>query len=428
MNIISVLLIGDDVADRKLVKTALLQCSRAVKFSVEIAENLSEADELIKGKQFDVVLLDLGLPDSTGIETVKKFRSINASLPVVVLTGLEDEEAAIEAIKAGADDYVGKGKSLKDFVARVIRYSIERKKTELKLREAKKQAEILRAETEMVNKQLQVSIERANLMTKEAMLNSRAKSEFLANMSHEIRTPMNGIIGFTEILMQEELNGQQCEYVGIIKTAANNLLALINDILDFSKIEAGKFETESIEFSLEPFLKDISSLLKIEADKKGLEFKIIAEDDIPSEIRSDPARLRQCLLNLLSNSIKFTSAGHIYLRVSRPKNNQKSMIAFAVEDTGIGIPEDKHETIFDAFSQVDGSTTRKYGGSGLGLAITKELTMLLGGKLTLESELGKGSVLTMTIPINHTVADKPQEKSDTKKQAVGSDDQLVFIE
>ena len=399
MTVISVLLIDDDALDRKLVKLALSDTGGQVKFKINTAEKLSQADELMAQTSFDVVLLDLGLPDSKGIETVKKFRELNAEVPVVVLTGLEDEEGAIEAIKAGADDYVAKDKLLKDLIVRSIRYTIERKKTELILRQAKQQAEALHAETELVNKQLQVSIERANLMTREAMLSNQAKSEFLANMSHEIRTPMNGIIGFTDILTDENLTEQQKEYVGIIKTAADSLLVLINGILDFSKIEAGKLKTEVIEFNLSPLLKDITYLMRPQADKKGLEFEVIRSEGVPETMRSDPVRLRQCLFNLLSNALKFTSQGHVFLRVTAEQKDGRSFIRCAVEDTGIGIPEDKQKSIFEAFSQVDGSMTREYGGTGLGLAITMELTLLLGGQISLESEIGKGSVFSVTVPV-----------------------------
>lgn len=398
MQPIRVLLIDDDAQDRRLVKHALSEGSGKNRFTTEEADSLQAAEEHLKNNSFDIALLDLNLPGSHGTETVQNFRRINAEIPVVILTGLEDEDMAIEAIKAGADDYVAKGNLSNDLLPRSIRYSIERKKTEMNLRQAKQEAERLQAETELANKHLQVSIERANLMTKEAMLSNQAKGEFLANMSHEIRTPMNGILGFTDILMDENINQQQREYVSIIKNAANNLLTLVNDILDFSKVEAGKLDTQIKPFNLKTFLDDIVQLIKLEADKKNIEFRLELNPNVNEIISSDSARLRQCLFNLLSNAIKFTNEGHIALRIYIESKDNNNFVHFDVEDSGIGIPPDKQDFVFEAFSQIDGSPTREHGGTGLGLAITKQLAELLGGRLTLTSEIGKGSVFSLCIP------------------------------
>ncbi|MCF7956508.1 MAG: response regulator [Phycisphaerae bacterium] len=270
------------------------------------------------------------------------------------------------------------------------------------------EAEKTKLETEKINKQLEESIERANLMTQESILATRAKSEFLANMSHEIRTPMNAIIGFSDLLADDDLSESQKEYVETIRRAGENLLAIINDILDFSKIEAGRLDTEIIECGFNEILGNIETFIGASAKNKNLEFKVIKQDGLDKKIYTDPVRLRQCLINLISNAIKFTAEGHVHLKVSTDDNNK--YFRFDVEDTGIGIPQDKQEIIFDSFSQADGSTTRKFGGTGLGLAITKNLAYLLGGSISLKSKPGEGSTFCITLPVI------PDEKTISKKK------------
>ncbi|MBN1456923.1 MAG: response regulator [Sedimentisphaerales bacterium] len=242
-----------------------------------------------------------------------------------------------------------------------------------------------------------------------------SKSLFLANMSHEIRTPMNAIVGFSDILKEEELTEEQTKYVDVISGSANALLQLINDILDFSKIEAGKLETEIIECNVGEILEHLDSMLRPNAINKHIDFGVFQCGQLPKSINSDPVRLRQCLINLVNNAIKFTEQGHVYLNVSVEEDDQKQYVRFDVEDTGIGIEPEKLEKIFNAFSQADGSTTRKYGGTGLGLAITKQLAELLDGKLLVNSTPGKGSTFSIIIP---TGTDKNDTEGYDKYQYV----------
>jgi signal transduction histidine kinase/DNA-binding NarL/FixJ family response regulator len=247
----------------------------------------------------------------------------------------------------------------------------------------------------------------ANLKTEKARTANKKKSEFLANMSHEIRTPMNAIIGFCDILTDEKLTETQMEYLNVIRTSGGNLLNLINDILDFSKIESGKLSTEIIDCSVTQMISGIESIMLPSAIEKNLDFKVLQCGTLPSIIRTDPYRTRQCLINLANNAIKFTKDGHVYINVSINNVDGVDCIVFDVEDTGIGIELDRQEEIFNSFSQADSSTSRNYGGTGLGLTITKQLAKLLNGKLLLKSKPQVGSVFTLILPVNIDIESQP---------------------
>lgn|GEM_PF-2569144 len=255
----------------------------------------------------------------------------------------------------------------------------------------------LQLDLEQTRQQLSESIVHADEMAEKALEADTLKSQFLSNISHEIRTPMNGVIGMTTLLLDTALTEEQRNYADMVRISADGLMDIINDILDFSRIEAHRLELERIDFNLQIMMDDTIDMLTRKAREKGLKLVYAIDPNVPALVRGDPGRLRQVLINLGKNAVKFTHQGEISLTVTRETETDSQLVLkFAMTDTGIGIPRDKQQILFQPFTQVDGSTTRKYGGTGLGLSIARQLVQLMGGNIGLESDEGNGATFWFT--------------------------------
>ena len=367
------------VDDSLTIRMDLSELLAEVGYAVTTAENGVKALAIFDDYRPDLLLLDVIMPEMDGIAVCCELRKkpMSQQVPVIMITSKNDVADKIKGLNAGADDYLFKPYNPHEVIAKVNAI-FRMKKVQL---ESERNLLIEKnRELERLNQQLKLSAADLKIAKHLADASSVAKSNFLANMSHEIRTPMNAIIGMSHLALQTELTDKQRGYLANIQSSSHALLGVINDILDFSKIEAGKLAMEAIEFTTDDILDHLASMVSIKAEEKGLELIFSLPEDVPRSLIGDPLRLGQVLTNLANNAIKFTDKGEVFIGFELLDDTQdKICLRFTVRDTGIGMSSAQMTSLFQSFTQVDVSTTRKYGGTGLGLSICKRLVAMFGG-------------------------------------------------